>query len=129
MAGPPTTASKSFDRYADRLAYWVSEPDRGQSHGINKGLERSSGAIIGWLNSDDTLMPDAVVRVVEAMQDTPMVVHGSVRLIDAESNIIARPKLSKAQPGVQSPDYRRRRPGEPAGRVLESSRLWSAPGI
>ena len=82
-------------RYADRLAYWVSEPDRGQSHGINKGLDRSSGAIIGWLNSDDTLMPDAVVRVVEAMQDTPMVVHGSVRLIDAESNIIARPKLSK----------------------------------
>ena len=82
-------------RYASRLAYWVSEPDRGQSHGINKGLDRSRGAIIGWLNSDDTLMPDAVVRVVEAMRDTPAVVHGSVRLIDAESNIIARPKLSK----------------------------------
>ena len=82
-------------KYADRLTYWASEPDRGQSHGINKGLERSSGAIVGWLNSDDTLMPEAVVRVMEVMQDTPMVVHGSVRLVDAESNIIARPKLFK----------------------------------
>jgi glycosyltransferase involved in cell wall biosynthesis len=82
-------------RYGDSLAYWVSEPDRGQSHGINKGLDRSSGAIIGWLNSDDALMPDAAVRVVEAMQEPPMVVHGSVRLVDAESKIVARPKLSK----------------------------------
>lgn len=82
-------------KYDSRLAYWVSEPDRGQSHGINKGLRRSTGAIIGWLNSDDTLMPDAVARVVDAMQDTPMVIHGSVRLVDADSNIIARPKLSK----------------------------------
>jgi len=82
-------------RHASQLAYWVSEPDRGQSHAINKGLEQSRGTIIGWLNSDDTLMPDAVVRVVEAMQDTPTVVHGSVCLVDAENNIISRPKLSK----------------------------------
>jgi len=81
--------------YAPRLAYWVSEPDRGQSHAINKGLHRSTGTIIGWLNSDDTLMPGAVARVVEAMQESPMVIHGSVRLIDAHSKVIARPKLAK----------------------------------
>jgi glycosyltransferase involved in cell wall biosynthesis len=84
-----------IEKYAHRLAYWVSEPDRGQSHAINKGLARSTGAVIGWLNSDDTLMPDAVARVVDAMQETPMVVHGSVRLVDADSNTIARPKLAK----------------------------------
>jgi glycosyltransferase involved in cell wall biosynthesis len=84
-----------IQKYAGRLAYWVSEPDRGQSHAINKGLQRSTGAIIGWLNSDDTLMPDAAARVVEAMKRAPMVVHGSVSLIDAGSKLIARPKLAK----------------------------------
>jgi len=84
-----------IEKYADRLAYWVSEPDRGQSHAINKGLQRSTGTIIGWLNSDDTLMPDTVARVVDAMEKDPMVVHGSVRLIDADSKTIARPKLAK----------------------------------
>ena len=94
--GGSTDSSVDIIRQHDsKLAYWVSEPDRGQSHGINKGLQRSTGAIIGWLNSDDTLMPDAVARVVEVMLDSPMVVHGSVRLIDADSRIIARPKLSK----------------------------------
>ena len=82
-------------KYEGQLAYWVSEPDRGQSHGINKGLRRTTGAIIGWLNSDDTLLPDAVARVVEAMRDGPMVVHGSVHLIDSETKLIARPKLAK----------------------------------
>jgi glycosyltransferase involved in cell wall biosynthesis len=84
-----------IQKYADRLAYWVSEPDRGQSHAINKGLQRSTGAVIGWLNSDDTLMPGTVARVVDAMEQDPMVVHGSVRLIDADSKTIARPKLAK----------------------------------
>ena len=84
-------------QYESGLAYWVSEPDGGQSNGINKGLRRTTGAIIGWLNSDDTLLPDAVERVVEAMQDGPMVIHGSVRLVDAGSKIIARPKLAKRQ--------------------------------
>ena len=82
-------------KHEGQLAYWVSEPDKGQSHGINKGLRRSTGAIIGWLNSDDTLFPDAVARVVEAMEDTPAVIHGSVCLVDAESKPIVRPKLSK----------------------------------
>ena len=84
-----------IQKHADRLAYWVSEPDRGQSHAINKGLQRSTGAVIGWLNSDDTLMPGTVARVVDAMEQDPMVVHGSVRLIDADSKTITRPKLAK----------------------------------
>src|SRR5206468_1504079 len=38
-------------KYERFLACWVSEPDRGQSHAINKGFERSSGQIVCWLNS------------------------------------------------------------------------------
>ncbi len=44
-------------RYQDRLAYWVSEPDRGMYDAINKGFAKSTGDLMGWINSDDRLMP------------------------------------------------------------------------
>ncbi len=40
-------------KYEQQLAYWVSEPDRGQSHAINKGFERATGAIFRWLRNED----------------------------------------------------------------------------
>src|SRR5919197_3147394 len=47
-------------RYARWLNYWVSEPDRGQAHAINKGIERATGDILAFLNSDDAYMPGAL---------------------------------------------------------------------
>jgi glycosyltransferase involved in cell wall biosynthesis len=47
-------------RYSNRLSYWVSEKDRGQSHAINKGFMRASGEWLGWLNSDDLILPNAL---------------------------------------------------------------------
>ena len=58
-------------RYADRLSVWVSEPDRGQSHAINKGFQRCTGQILAWLNSDDYLMPEALKAVAEAYRVDP----------------------------------------------------------
>src|SRR6185369_86427 len=58
-------------KYQDRLAYWVREPDRGQSHAINKGFERATGEIYGWLNSDDWYHPGALQAVVEAFAANP----------------------------------------------------------
>jgi glycosyltransferase involved in cell wall biosynthesis len=52
-------------RYDNRLAYWESVPDRGQSHAINKGFARATGEIFGWLNSDDWLEPGALRRVAQ----------------------------------------------------------------
>lgn len=60
-----------IQRYADDLAYWVSEEDRGQSHAINKGLERASGELLTWLNSDDMLEPGALMTVAEAYRRKP----------------------------------------------------------
>lgn len=56
-------------KYEKHLAYWVSEPDRGQSDAINKGLRRSTGDVVNWLNSDDYYLPDALHYVGEVFRD------------------------------------------------------------
>jgi glycosyltransferase involved in cell wall biosynthesis len=58
-------------KYADRLAYWVSEPDGGQADAINKGLRRATGEVVAWLNSDDYYLPGALAAVAEAYGKNP----------------------------------------------------------
>jgi glycosyltransferase involved in cell wall biosynthesis len=59
-------------KYADRLAYWVSEPDRGHMHALNKGFERATGSILAWINSDDKYCPwafNVVGRIFSALPE------------------------------------------------------------
>jgi len=56
---------KMYEKY---LAYWISEPDKGQSDALNKGFEKATGEICGYLNSDDLLMPNALQKVAIAFQ-------------------------------------------------------------
>ena len=51
-------------RYEPWLSYWVSEPDRGQSHAINKGLERATGELFNWFNADDVMCAGALETLV-----------------------------------------------------------------
>lgn len=80
-----------IQRYADKLAYWVSEPDRGQTHAINKGFERSTGDILGWLNSDDVLLPGALHQVANVFQRNPQVniVTGMRKIINPRGKFVA----------------------------------------
>jgi glycosyltransferase involved in cell wall biosynthesis len=72
--------------YADRLTWWVSEKDSGQSEAVNKGLRRARGEIVGWLNSDDVYLPGAVTAAVEAFRSSPdaAVVYGDALAIDMD---------------------------------------------
>lgn len=54
-------------KYSDQLAFWVSEPDQGMYHALQKGFERSTGEIMGWLNSDDLLHDKALFTIAEIL--------------------------------------------------------------
>jgi glycosyltransferase involved in cell wall biosynthesis len=58
-------------KYEPWLGHWVSEPDHGQSHAINKGLGQVTGSIWGWINSDDLLTPGSLSLVAEAHRQGP----------------------------------------------------------
>ncbi|MDI6765253.1 MAG: glycosyltransferase family 2 protein [Bacteroidota bacterium] len=74
--------------------HWISEPDRGQSHGLNKGFKMAAGEIIGWLNSDDTFCPNVFQLVASKFEDRDvMVVYGDGFEVDENDKII-RPLYS-----------------------------------
>jgi glycosyltransferase involved in cell wall biosynthesis len=52
----------------DPRFHWTSEPDKGQSDAINKGLVRCTGEIFNWINSDDYLEPGALRIIAESFQ-------------------------------------------------------------
>ncbi len=56
-------------KYQDKIAYWVSEPDKGMYDALQKGFEKSTGEVMGWINSDDFLMPGALTAVGMAFQN------------------------------------------------------------
>ncbi len=78
-----------IQKYADRLAWWVSEKDNGQADGINKGLARAQGEIVAWLNSDDRYLPFALREAAAALQSNPQagMVFGDVQSIDADGAV------------------------------------------
>jgi glycosyltransferase involved in cell wall biosynthesis len=65
---------------------WVSEPDRGLSHALNKGIQMATGDIVGWCNVDDYYFPGAFKVAVKNLQLDPsiMVLYGDYREIDAQ---------------------------------------------
>ena len=83
-------SAEIIKRYADRLAYWESEKDKGQTDAINKGFARSHGEILAWLNSDDVLYPHAVREAVAYLTAHPEcgLVYGDSDFIDAKGNVI-----------------------------------------
>jgi len=94
--GGSTDASVSIiKRYERRLAHWESRPDGGQADAIYRGFERASGNVIGWLNSDDLLLPGSLLRWGREFAqhpETDLIVGGGF-VIDEHSTIVT-PKWS-----------------------------------
>lgn len=97
------------NKYRDKIAVVVSEPDKGISDAFNKGIRHASGEIIGIINSDDFLLPGALTTIAEHYDPSVDVYSGNVVFWnedtgDEESSIpeISFDKL-KLQYGVAHP--------------------------
>jgi glycosyltransferase involved in cell wall biosynthesis len=117
--GSTDGSQEIIGRYEDRLAYWISERDKGQTDAINKGFARASGAVMAWLNSDDTLEPQAVEQAVAALEENPKVgmVYGHGFFINAKDEKIGE------FPSAQT-DYRRLRRGYV--HICQQAAFWRA---
>jgi GT2 family glycosyltransferase len=77
--------------YANRLAYWRSDPDAGQAAAINEGLRRlGPAAYVGWLNADDVLVPGGLGRLVTSLEAHPdwVAAFGRAHVIDDGGQVV-----------------------------------------
>ena len=115
-----------IQKYADRLAWWVSEKDRGQTDAINKGFARASGQIFAWINSDDTYEPRAVGQAVRFLLDHPEVgmVYADCNYINEQGRVIG--KFPAAQTDL--PRLRRGYVHIPQQTMFFRAELWKQVG-
>jgi glycosyltransferase involved in cell wall biosynthesis len=97
-AGSTDNSVDIIRKYEHKLAFWVSEPDRGQGHAINKGFARATGDILSWLNSDDMLTPGAIIQAVHAFQSNPDVdvVYSDFDNLDEQTGRITQHRVRQA---------------------------------
>ena len=84
-------------KYQDKLAWWVSEKDKGQTDAINKGFSHATGDILAWINSDDTYEPGAVTAAAKYLQEHPNfgMVYGDCNYINESGRLIGKFKASQ----------------------------------
>jgi hypothetical protein len=95
--GSTDSSAEILHAYADRLAFWISEPDGGQADAVNKGWSRSTGDILAFLNSDDCYFPGAIRRIVDAFRAHPEagVVYGQAQWVTADGHPIRATNIHK----------------------------------
>lgn len=88
--GSTDDSTEIIERYADRLHWWCSEPDRGQAHALNKGLERATGDVIAYINSDDWYLPGVLHKTGEVFQTHPETdfLYGCCRIVDEQGQTL-----------------------------------------
>lgn len=112
-----------IQRYAANLTYWVSEPDRGQADAINRGFTHATGDVLGWINSDDILLPGALQVVGELFARYPHIawVTGLSATIDAAGQTTRMsPRTGKFAPLIRRGWYH----GRLLGFIRQESTFW-----
>ena len=95
--GSTDNSREVIEKYEGHLAYWVSEKDQGQTDAIIKGMKRSTGDILGWLNSDDTYLPGCLKTVGEAFLEEADadVIYGDYVITDVDGRRLLSKKEIK----------------------------------
>lgn len=82
-----------LEKYSPWITYWVSEPDQGQSHAINKGFARATGLLGNWINSDDLLCQGALVEHAKrALFETNRLYAGNLIVTHEDGRFMRRQK-------------------------------------
>ncbi len=91
--GGSTDQTLGILRAYEQQLTWLSEPDRGQTHAINKGLRLATGEVIGYVNSDDILLPGSLLKVGQFFCDHPQAswLTGKCRMIDQNDEEVRKP--------------------------------------
>jgi glycosyltransferase involved in cell wall biosynthesis len=102
--GSEDQSREILNEHSAFISWWCSEPDGGQVQGLNKGFQRTTGEIMGWVNADDMLMPGALARVAGYFRMHPEidVVYGLRILIDTEDREIGRWIIPPHENGILS---------------------------
>lgn len=77
-------------KYADRLAYWVSEPDKGIYDAMNKGITVASGKYINFMNADDTFYDNEVIKTIFSTDYDDDVIYGKTLKVTPTSTYVMR---------------------------------------
>jgi len=92
--GSSDGTAEIIERYADRIAYCVSEPDGGVYDAMNKGIAAATGKWVHFLNAGDTFTaPDSVSKVMEAIAPETDIAVGGLRVLDASGSLIAEKRF------------------------------------
>jgi len=119
-------------KYEPWLTYWESQPDKGQSHAINKGWQHATGSILAWLNSDDLYLPGTLFELAELWNENDQYgfISGVTERIDQDGNPtgklfgseldIKNSLISSRNPVAQQSTFINRRALEDVGYLDES---------
>jgi glycosyltransferase involved in cell wall biosynthesis len=88
--GSTDNSVEIIKKYEKHLAYWVSEKDKGHYHALQKGFDKSSGEIMGWVNSDDKLHTNSLFTLGQVFGDFEQInwLQGFPNVIDENDRII-----------------------------------------
>ena len=91
-AGSTDGSRDIIERYRDRVATVVFEPDEGPADGLNKGFARATGDILGYINADDAYLPGAIGKAVAAFRTRPEadVICGHGYIVDEDGSPVKR---------------------------------------
>ena len=89
-----------IENYAEKLTYFVSEKDRGQTHALNKGFAKATGQILAWLNADEEYLPGTLLEVGKNFKNYPDLdfYYGQRIIVDINKNEIGRKYFPKMSP-------------------------------
>ncbi len=89
-----------IEKYANKLSFYISEKDRGQTHALNKGFSKSTGKVLAWLNADEEYLPGTLLEVGRSFRENTSLdlYYGQRIIINDDKKEIGRKIFPKMNP-------------------------------